>query len=322
MQAKKLKKGDEIRIIAPSKSLATQPKSIIKIAEKRFSKMGLKVSYSKNCYKKNDFDSSSIKFRISDLEEAFLDKNVKAILCAVGGYNSNQLIDKINYQIIKNNPKIFCGSSDITALNNAIFAKTDLITYQGPNFFSFGMKEGFEYTQEYFEKIFFTKEDICYSSAKEWSDDEWKNSQIKRNFRENKGFQIIQRGSCKGKIIGGNLCTLNLLQGTEFMPSFENSILFLEDDVLSEESFIGEFDRNLESLSQQKDFKCVKGIVFGRFQNSSKMTINKLKKIIESKEKLRGIPILANCDFGHTNPIIIFPIGGQVSIYDLDIKIF
>lgn len=148
----KLKKGDEIRVIAPSRSMTILREDCIKIAVERLEKEGFKVTFGKNvmdCFDKN-YVCGSIEKRVKDLEEAFSDKNVKAILTVIGGFNSNQILPYINYDIIKENPKIICGYSDITILLDAIYTKTGLVTYYGPHFSSFGMKKGFEYTLEYF----------------------------------------------------------------------------------------------------------------------------------------------------------------------------
>jgi muramoyltetrapeptide carboxypeptidase LdcA involved in peptidoglycan recycling len=101
------------------------------------------------------------------------------------------------------------------------------------------------------------------------------------------------------------------LQGTEFFPDLNDSVLFIEDDLETKPT---NFDRDLQSLIHLPSFIGVKGIVIGRFQNDSKMTNEKLVKIIKTKEELKNIPVIANVDFGHTSPIITFPIGGEVSI--------
>src|SRR3990167_2363671 len=125
----KLRKGDEVRIIAPSRSMAIISEESKKIANQRFSDLGLKLSFGKHVEEKDDFCSSSIASRAEDLHEAFFDKNVKAIITVIGGFNSNQLLKYIDWKIIKDNPKIFCGFSDITILNNAILQKTGLVSY-------------------------------------------------------------------------------------------------------------------------------------------------------------------------------------------------
>ena len=117
-----------------------------------------------------------------------------------------------------------------------------------------------------------------------------------------------------GRIEGGNLCTLGLLQGTEYMPDIRDSILFLEDDGETKEGFFVEFDRNLTSLIQQPGFETVRGIVLGRCQKDSKMTKEKWIKLIKTHPELDRIPVIADCDFGHTTPIITFPIGGNASL--------
>ena len=122
MYPKRLKKGDEIRVIAPSRSMTRLNEETIRLATKRLENLGLKVTFGKNVMKSQDiYECATIKERIEDLHVAFLDKNVKAILTVVGGYNANQLLKYIDYNIIRNNPKIFCGLSDITALQNAIY---------------------------------------------------------------------------------------------------------------------------------------------------------------------------------------------------------
>ena len=308
----KLKKDDTVRVIAPARSLGmswiqeVKEKAIIK-----FEAIGLKLTFGKHVNEINEFDSSLIESRIEDLHDAFRDENVKLIITVIGGFNSNQLLKYIDYDLIKNNPKIICGYSDITALANAIYAKSGLITYSGPHFFNFGDEKSFDYTLEYFKKCFFQTEPYEIIPSSKWSDDRWANDQENRTFVNNKGFLVINDGNVSGTIVGANLCTLNLLQGTDFMPRLQDTILFIEDDY---ESLSHTFDRDLQSLIHQPGFDKVKGIVIGRFQNKSNMTDDLLIKIIKTKQELNNLPVIANADFGHTTPMITFPIGGIVEI--------
>lgn len=296
----KLNKGDTIRIIAPSCSGKTVYKDRLEIARKLFEKLGFKITYSKNLFELNKLQSSSIKSRLEDLHDAFADKSVKAIIAIRGGFNVNDLLDYIDWKVITKNPKIYCGFSDNTALQNAILQKTGLITYSGPNFASFGKTTKRQYTLDSFLKYTFD-----FNSEK---------NKIKENNVQNfDKISIINPGKAKGNIVGGNLCTLNLLQGTPYMPSLKNTILFIEDDHVSELD-AWEFSRNLQSVINLPEFKFVKGIAIGKFQKESKLPIDKLKEIIKSKPALRSVPIIANLNFGHTLPIFTFPIGGKVSI--------
>jgi len=270
----KLKQGDVVRVIAPSRSLQLIGEETKRIANERFDEMGLTLSFGKHVSETDDFASSSIESRIEDLHDAFSDKSVKAILTVIGGFNSNQLFRYIDWNLIRMNPKIFCGYSDITALNNAIYAKTGLVTYSGPHYSTFGQKLHFDYSLEYFNKCLLSDEQFEVKSSKEWTDDPWYLEQDKREPILNNGFYIIHEGKAEGTIIGANLCTFNLLHGTEYMPSPENSILFIEDDY---ESVPHTFDRDLQSLIHQPGFEEVEGIVIGRFQKTSKMTNDLLK---------------------------------------------
>ncbi len=307
----KLKHGDGIRVIAPSRSLSIIPKSVTEIADKRFTQMGMKLSFGKHVNECDEFNSSSIESRLDDFHDAFRNPEVKAVLTVIGGYNSNQLLRYLDWDLIKNNPKIFCGFSDITALNNAILAKTGLVTYSGPHYIMFGQELGFDYTLDYFRKCLFDDTPVIVNPSLKWSDDRWFTDQQNRRLIDNDGYWIINGGEAEGRIIGGNLCTLNLLQGTEYFPDLADSVLFIEDD---DESQAHTFDRDLQSLIHLRNFDKVRGIVIGRFQKNSNITRDKLTNIIKTKRELDNLPVIGNADFGHTDPKITFPIGGLVSL--------
>ena len=315
MIPEKLREGDEIRVIAPARSMAMLGQDTIDIAKANFEAMGLKIGFGEHVMERDDFVSSSIESRVSDLEEAFEDKDVKGILTVIGGFNSNQLLRYIDYEKIRNNPKVFCGYSDISILNNAFYSVAGLVNYSGPHFSTFGMKRGLEYTIEYFKRCLFEEGPFAVLQSKEWSDDEWFLDQEKREFIGNSGYNIISGGEAVGEIVGGNLCTLNLLQGTEFMPELSGRILFVEDD-LGTNPYL--FDRDLQSLLQQKGGDELAGVIIGRFQKGSGMKPELLDKIIRRKEELEGVPVIADASFGHTEPKITFPIGGSAELSALE----
>jgi muramoyltetrapeptide carboxypeptidase len=311
MFAPKLAPGDEIRIIAPSTSMIILKEAQMDLAVKRLTNLGFIVTFGKNADAHDDFFSSSISERIEDFHEAFADPNVKGILTAIGGYNSNQLLKYIDYSLIAANPKVFCGFSDITALQLAIYKKTGLVTYSGPHFSSFGVKHGFDYTLESFLDAVTNDAPYEIDPSPSWSDDAWYLDQENRVFHEQSEYTIIQEGEAEGKLIGGNLCTMNLLHGTEFMPSLKGSILFIEDD---EESHSRSFDRDLQSLMHLPEAGLIKAVLIGRFQKNSNITEEALRKIITSKEELKDIPVIANVNFGHVQPFATIPIGAAASV--------
>jgi muramoyltetrapeptide carboxypeptidase LdcA involved in peptidoglycan recycling len=152
MIAVRLQWGDEVRIVSPAVSLGFIPEDQQLTARERLEGLGLRCSFSTNAEVMDRFDSSPVEARVSDLHDAFVDPGVKGILTTLGGYNSNGLLGYLDYDLIRANPKIFCGFSDITALATAIHARTGLVTYSGPHFTTFGMKRGIDYTKEYFER--------------------------------------------------------------------------------------------------------------------------------------------------------------------------
>lgn len=292
----KLKIGDEIRIVAPSRSQSIVWENVHNTAIDFLQKSGFIVSYSAHSLELDKYYSSSIASRVEDLHEAFLDPNVKMIITSLGGFNSNQLLPHLDYGLIAKNPKIICGYSDITALLNAIYAKTGLVTYNGPHYSTFGFDGEPEYTRESFFN--------CLTKDTPF---EIKPSKTALQ------YSIIQEGICEGTIIGGNLCTLNLLQGTPYMPDISNKVLFIEDDNITGQYFSYEFDRNLESLLQISGADSIKGIVLGRFEESCGMSIERVCDIIQNKIPA-NIPVIFGVDFGHIFPITTFPVGGKVCL--------
>ena len=307
MIAARLRPGDEVRVVSPAVSLGFIPGDQKSTARERLEGLGFRLSFSRNAEVLDRFDSSPVTARVDDLHEAFADPGVQGMLTTLGGYNSNQLLGYLDYDLIQANPKVFCGFSDITALATAIHARTGLVTYSGPHFTTFGMKRGIDYTREYFERCLMREEPFEVPPADHWSDDPWYQDQENRDFVPNPGYEVIHEGEAEGKLLGGHLGTFCLLFGTSCMPDLTGSILLLEDD---EEAQPHHFDRELQSLIHQPGFEGVQGLVFGKFQRASNMDQDTLMAIVESKRELDGIPVVAGTSFGHTTPQFTFPIGG------------
>lgn len=173
------------------------------------------------------------------------------------------------------------------------------------------MRDHFEPTGTWFQQALMTAEPLTLQPAETWTDDAWFADQDNRPLHTNDGWRILQRGSAEGPLIGGNLCTLNLLQGTPWMPSLEDAVLFLEDDSLSSAPT---FARDLASLLQSHDGNSVAGLLIGRFQEESGMTPELLAEIISRQPALNGVPVIAELDFGHTSPMLTIPVGGTARI--------
>lgn len=297
MIANKLKHGDEVRVIAPSRNLTEVRQDVHHHAIDFWKKEGFNLTFSKNSREVGKFHSSSIASRVEDIHEAFLDPNVKMVITCLGGFNANQLLRHLDYDLIAKHPKILCGFSDITALHNAIYAKTGLVTYHGPHYGTFAFDREAEYTRKAFFDCVMNDTPIVITPSEAAAK-----------------YHTIQEGACEGTIIGGNLCTLNLLQGTPYMPDMRDKVLFLEDDNIMGPYFSYEFDRNLESLLQIDGADTIKGIVFGRFDESCGLTIETITDIIQDKVQT-DIPVIFGADFGHVFPMITFPIGGTAKIY-------
>ena len=296
IKPERLKRGDEIRVIAPSTSLAKMKPDVCERSLQYLRAQGFHVTFSENCRELDEFGSSSVASRVEDLHAAFADPKVKMIVSCTGGFNVNQILPHLDYELIRKNPKILCGDSDITALRHAIYAKTGLVTYHGPHFSTWGHENVNGYTRNAFWDCVMKDNPIVVTAS-----------------ADARKYEVIQEGCCEGAAVGGNLCTLNLLQGTEFWPDMKDKILFLEDDNIMGEYFVREFDRNLQSLLQVHGADRIRGIVFGRFDESCGMNAKLMKNIIKNKVR-PDIPVVFGVDFGHVLPMITFPIGGTVRL--------
>lgn len=286
----------------------------LKKAKQWFEDRGMTVSEGKYIREVDAFGSTTIAHRLKDLHDAFRDPKVRAIITVRGGWNVNQLLPHIDYGLMKKNPKILCGFSDITALSNAICAKAGLVTYSGPNFSQFCYGAKLRYTYDMFEAALMSKAPIDLQASSAWTDQYFQAGKP-WPFRKNPGWRVLHTGKAEGTCLGGNLCTLSLLQGTEYMPTAKNIILLVEDD---HETHPRTFDRDLTSLTQQAWFKSVRGVLFGRFQGSAvnegfgPVTAKMLDAIVANNKQLQSLPIIADVDFGHTYPSATLPIGGMI----------
>lgn len=309
---RRIQNGDEIRVLSPSSSInRVNSKEDNKNLEKLFDKLGYKITYSKNIDETDMMNSTSIESRVNDLHDAFKDSNVKVILTSIGGFNSNELLPYLDYSLIQQNPKILCGYSDITALQNAILAKTGLVTYSGPAYSFFKMNELQDYQSNAW-LLALTKHSYSLPTSDFYSSDEWFIPEKPRDLKEN-NWDVYSNGEAVGTAIVGNLSTFNLLQGTSYMPQVEEPILFIES---AEENNAYDFARNLASLLQV--YPKPVAVLIGRFPKESETTEEMLHFILDKHPILKKIPVMYNINFGHAQPIFTFPIGGTVSVNTKD----
>jgi muramoyltetrapeptide carboxypeptidase LdcA involved in peptidoglycan recycling len=305
---KKLKKGDHIRVISPSLSIQAIGGFNANVsAKEKLEELGFNVSFSSNYFEHDLFDSASIASRVEDLHEAFLDSSVDAVLATIGGFNCNELLPYLDYDLIAQNPKIFCGYSDTTALLNAIYAKTGIQTYMGPSYSSFKMKEGQEYqSQSWLNAV--TQDDYDLVPSKEWSSDPWYDPTKPRHFMPTE-WKVYNAGSASGTIIGGNLSTFALLRGTPYAPQAENYILFVEEaEGYPPEHFLRELAALLQAYPNPQ------AVIIGRFPKECEMTEEILLAILDKHPLLKTIPVLYDVDFAHTQPLFTITIGAQATL--------
>ena len=305
---KRLKKGDHIRVVSPSSSIERIGGVEANVAAKeKLEALGFRLSFSEHYFENDIFDSAPIASRVADLEAAFANETVDAILTTIGGFNCNELLPYLDFDLIAQNPKIFCGYSDTTALLNAIYAKTGIQTYMGPSYSSFKMREGQDYqTQAWLNAV--TQDSFTLEPSEEWSSDAWYIPDAPRTFFPT-DWKVYNPGQASGVAIGGNLSTFALLHGTEFAPKPDKYILFLEE---AEEDHYVEFTRHFAALLQV--YPNPQAVLIGRFPKETEMTEEILLTILDKHPILKKVPVLYDLDFAHTQPLFTITIGGQVEI--------
>lgn len=332
IKPKHLQKGDKIAIVSLSWGGLGDKELIHKyyIAKERLeNEFGLEVVTMPNALKGTEFIYEHPELRAQDLMEAFKDKTIKGIFCAIGGNDSVRILPYIDYDIIKNNPKIFMGYSD-TTVSHFIMRKAEIVSYYGPAVMSeFGeYVKMFDYTKEAVKNILF-KDTRNYEikSSEYWSNDfvswneENKNIQ-KKLIKEEHGYEVLNgTGKISGELIGGCLDVFPMIVGTEIWPKlnvWKDKILLIEtseDKPLPD--YVLYYLRNLGALGI---LNLVKAIIVGKPQDEMYYEEYKevYKKIIK-EFKCDNLGIIYNVNIGHANPIGLLPLGIEYEI-DFDNK--
>lgn len=289
---KQLNQGDTIGIIAPSSPYKPESKDSLNFEmdkiKRTIESFGYKVKMGDTCYiSYKGYLAGDDNTRVKDIEIMFEDKEVDGILCLRGGYGTPRILDKINYDIIKANPKVFIGYSDITALHIAFNQYCNLVTYHG----------------------------IMASTSPKWHDFTYNSFKNMINMKDNlvienpigEELYTIVDGVAEGKIIGGNLSLIASTMGTKYEIDTKDKILFMEE--------VGEpiyrIDRMLTQLELGGKFEACRGIIFGDFEDCKKEKEDdyELYDLLLDRVKKYNKPCIYNLQSGHCNPMISIPLG-------------
>ena len=296
-----LKKGDNVFLFCPSSPII--PEEDIEKCKKVIIDLGFNPVIGKSLYENyGGYMAGKAEIRIEDLHEAFSRKDIKGIFCVKGGYSASQLLDKIDYELIKNNPKVFVGYSDVTNLHIVFNQKCNLGTYHGPMVKSNMINDFNDYTKASFFKAL---------EKQEWKYEE----------PENMPLSILTEGNApseniSGVLTGGNMAIIVTTLGTQYEIDTKGKILFLED--VDEE--IGSLNRMLTHLKYAGKFSDCKAVVFGNFV-VCKNTYTKENQHYELMELLKDFfadydkPVIYGMESGHKKPYMFtLPLGAKCSI--------
>lgn len=328
IKPKRLKKGDKIAIVSLSWGGLGDDCFIHKLniaKERLMNDFGLKVICMPNALKGSEFVAKHPELRAKDLMDAFANNSISAIFCAIGGDDTIRILPYIDFDIIKNNPKIFMGYSDST-INHFMMYKAGLVSFYGPSIMcEFGEYVNmFDYTKKAVKDILFGKwEQYEILSSPEWSDSyiPWQESNINTpNMmqKDKHGYEIIGgRGKVSGHLLGGCIDVFMMANGTEIWPKlseWENAVLFVET---SEDKPSPDFMKwTFRNLAAQGILKVINGIIVGKPQGEKYYEEYKsvIKEVVINEEHLENLPVFYNVNFGHAKPIGIIPYGVEVKL--------
>ena len=295
IKPKKLKRGELIGIISPAS--APDNSSIVENGVKYIESLGYRTILGKNVGKVRGYLAGTDEQRIEDIHQMFSDKKVKAVFCLRGGYGAFRLLDKIDYKLIRNNPKIFVGFSEITTLQMAFLEKANLITFAGPMVVSNFSKEISDYTEENFWRLLTSK-----------------NKPDNIIFSEHKIIYDKKYDKTSGRLIGGNLAVFTSMIGSGYLPSFKNDILLLEE--INEPPY--KIDRMLNKLRFNKVFNKLNGIILGNFidceEPDKKKTSLTIDEVFRDYLGELKFPVIRSFPHGHTKNILTLPIGTNIKL--------
>jgi len=298
IKPKRLAKGDTVAVIAPSSGV--EPEGFEK-AIQNLDGLGFKTKVGKYARAKNGFLAGTDKQRLDDLHQAFGDAEIKAVWCVRGGYGASRFLPDLDFNLVKKNPKIFIGYSDITALHTAIHQNTGLVTFHGP----VAASTYSDYVKNHVVNV------LMNPSAP------YKIELSPANIAKESNLfktQTITPGKCRGELIGGNLSLLTALAGTPFaLRNMKGKLLFIED--VGEQPY--RIDRMLTQLRQTVDLRQLAGIALGVFEGCNPKDATASQSLIEVlKDRLGdlGVPVIYGLSFGHIRDQFTLPVGIEAEL--------
>ena len=293
-----LRKGDTIALVSPS--AATDEALNLQLAREAMEALGFKVTAGAHMASRRGHLAGTDAERAGDLNAAFADPDVKAIVCVRGGSGAARLLPLLDYGAVRRNPKVLLGYSDITALHNALLAQAGLVTFHGP----IGSGSWNRFNVDQFRRVFLDRELMTYQNVVDAGDE-----LVPRKNRT----VTITGGKARGELVGGNLTVLTALAGSPYLPDFGGKILFLED--VSEAPY--RVDRMFSTLKLMGALDRIAGFVFGECtdcdpgEGYGSLTLD---QIFEDHIKPLGIPAYRGAMIGHIRQQFILPVGGRVEL--------
>jgi muramoyltetrapeptide carboxypeptidase LdcA involved in peptidoglycan recycling len=320
MKPERLRPGDTIAVVSPSWGGAGAFPHRVEQAIQQIQALGFQVRLAPHALNQHGHISDTPENRARDINQMFADPQVRMILAAIGGDHSCQVLPHLDYELIRRNPKIFMGFSDITVLNVALWVRTGLGTFNGPalltDFAEYPRMQ--EYSQRNFLQILTDPRPAgVIPPSPGWTEEfaHWpasKELERQRSLLPSPGWQWLRPASAIGRLVGGCTESLQHLRGTRFWPDWHKAIFFFEtsEDKPSPETVDGLLAdyENMGVLDQ------INGMLVGRPMRYSDDEKRRLHEVILERTRAYNFPIIAEMDFGHTSPQFTLPIGCQAKI--------
>lgn len=320
VKAPKLRSGDTVGIVSPAWGGAGAYPHRVELGIRHLKALGFKTKIAAHARQQRGFVSDTAENRAADIHAMFADPEVKAIIAAIGGDHSCHLLPLLDFDLIRNHPKVFMGYSDITVLNVAIWKETGLVTFNGPMLLTDFAEypQMFAYTQQHVLKTLCQASPIGLIQPSAWWTEEFLDWGEKadlerpRTQQASAGWTWLKPGRGEGTLIGGCLESLQHLRGTRFWPDWDRAIFFWETS--EEKPSPAAVDAILMDYENMGVLAKLSGLLVGRPMRYTPDERQLLRQVILDRTKRYDFPIIADMDFGHTAPQFTLPIGCQARI--------
>lgn len=303
-----------IAVVAPANTMKHIDPRLVELGRRALEELGFVVQFGAHVLSEGKFGVAPLPERLADMQWAMSDPAIDLVMPAYGGYNSNQLLPYLDYNLARQTQKTYIGFSDLSALLIALGELSGCRVLHGPAFVNFCDPGLLPYCRDGLLRVL-AGDAVTYEAPEMVASDEWylKKGWGPRELKRGSSWTVYREGQAEGPLVGGNLETLCCLTGTPFFPNLRGSILFLEDAAGDRPA---SFLRDLTHLTQVPEFFEIRGLLIGSFPDGSKLADHgTLVSILDELLGHSKFPVLCGVSCSHVDPMMTLPLFERITLH-------